>query len=758
MREEPFMDRTKGEVQSIRKKLFYYVVIASFLITTFMTISSLYIDFRNENKIQELILKQIEMSSLKSLAEASWNFDDIQISKTASGLLEIHDVVGVTLKSDSGSVLFEKHQDVEDLENTEGFSSVKTFPLHYQTVDGQTRVVGSLDVEITKMHMYSRLFHKLFFFLILQGVHVFIFSFIMIFVFNSLVTRHLSAISKHFLSQEKTIGKTLKKFALKRKNEGQYEDEFTVIERSYNQLVDSLNQYLIESENRAKLRLQELGSLIQASRNEIYIFDLQNFKFKFANPAATENLGYTMEELENMSPWEIKPEYPKEKYLEAIQPLLSGKMKRLTFQTPHQRKDGSLYSAGIHIQIGKYEGKPSIFTIIIDEEERNSLQKQLFHSAKLASIGELAAGVGHEINNPLAIANGHVFIIKEQLTKLEIDDEVIESSMKKYKTATKRIADIVMGLRTFARADSNLFQEFNVKEAIKSTFSLIEVLYKKDGIALELSLPEEALYIKGNAGRMQQAIMNLLSNAKDALREVKDKSIALSLTRENNHAVLRIEDNGSGIPKDIRERIFDPFFTTKEVGEGTGIGLSLTASIVKEHEGQIDIESSNAGTAFCLSFPLSWGQNPEPQQEKNQEAAIATSRHPLKVLVVDDEEDLREIFGFLLETKFNCKVDRAENGVAALNLIDKKSYDLVFTDLSMPVMDGPTLIKNIKQLRLSPCPILIAMSGGALNDLQVKGRDEFISLIDSYLAKPFDEEKIRQILTEVFNKSQQARI
>jgi PAS domain S-box-containing protein len=251
-------------------------------------------------------------------------------------------------------------------------------------------------------------------------------------------------------------------------------------------------------------------------------------------------------------------------------------------------------------------------------ENQRLLQQQLYHQSKLASIGTLAAGVGHEINNPLAIVCGNLESISQTLTRTGTLTPKVEKHLEKCNIAIDRISKIVHGLRSYSRIDADTKEAFFLCAATEETVSLVRDFYGKSSIEVQMEVEEsksgpqfplhEKFQILGNSGKIQQAIMNLLANAKDALmddpRPHRTKQIRIRLSRQGSNALIEVHDNGPGIPVEVQDKIFDAFFTTKEVGKGTGLGLSMSLSIIKDHGGTLDLRSDENGTCFTIQLPL----------------------------------------------------------------------------------------------------------------------------------------------------------
>jgi PAS domain S-box-containing protein len=239
------------------------------------------------------------------------------------------------------------------------------------------------------------------------------------------------------------------------------------------------------------------------------------------------------------------------------------------------------------------------------EAELEHQKKLTMHNSRLAMIGQLAAGVGHEINNPLQILMGHLSLAKNELKRESLSKENIFARFDKMQVAINRITNIVTGLRTFARSDSLEISSFNLCELVKETIDMIFDIYRKDDVEISYHCPQRSEIIEGNRGRIQQVLMNLIANAKDASEGRNNRKIEVNVVPDGEYLKLIVSDNGKGIPNDLRDKIFEPFFTTKDVNKGTGIGLALANTIVREHGGKLEFKSElNQGTSFFVSLPF----------------------------------------------------------------------------------------------------------------------------------------------------------
>ena len=343
------------------------------------------------------------------------------------------------------------------------------------------------------------------------------------------------------------------------------------------------------------------------------------------------------------------------------------------------------------------------------------LQKKIsLHNSKLASIGELAAGVGHEINNPLAIIQGQIEMLGQFCKIKEINYPEIDTKISKSLKSVERIANIVKGLRSFARADDHDISIVNLSELLSETQDLLLEIYNKENISLDFRIDDD-LWVLGSRGRLQQVFVNILNNAKDALANCEVKIITIHAQKKLNAVEIKICDTGPGVPESIRDKIFDPFFTTKEVNKGTGIGLALVSSIIKDHNGVISIDSGYGhGACFIISL--------QAQAQGH-------------VLIVDDEEDLLEILKDILE-RYGLEVSTASNGKEALDYVTKNynKIDLIISDMKMPIMNGPELARAVHSFGKYKGAVLF-ITGGVNISI-----DEFGDIVDGVLPKPFNKE------------------
>lgn len=529
-----------------------------------------------------------------------------------------------------------------------------------------------------------------------------------------------------------------------------------------------LEDSLVKSNLELKSSIEELQNTKQQLS---LLYENSPFGFAFCdmdgnlldvNEKYEEITGYSLEELKSLSYWDITPkkyEADEAKQIESLTNTGSYGPYRKEYKT----KDGNLIPVELNGFIVKnYNGMDGIWSIVEDiteklsQEKELSQQKQLAsHNAKLASIGELAAGVGHEINNPLAIVKGYVTTIQKKMAKDGFKPSDVEKYISKILVATERIAKIVQGLRTFSRSDSTEVSNFSPIDAVKESFNMVQEIYKQDGIHVELTESFDSdCVVNGNRGKFQQILMNLISNARDATTNNNDRHITMNIIQKKSNLILEVKDNGCGIPDEIKEKIFDPFFTTKDVNKGTGIGLSLVHNFIEEMTGKLEVDSvQGEGTTFRIILPVTYLDSKQPIPIDNVESETKKfSIDNIRALIVDDEEDIRELLQDALED-LGIQCVTANNGQEAFDTFMKtpEDFDLIVCDMKIPKMDGPTLLKQIRATEDITQPRFVFVTGGINVNFEEK-ENELNSLIDGYFYRPFESETILKVIEQIFNE------
>jgi PAS domain S-box-containing protein len=382
-------------------------------------------------------------------------------------------------------------------------------------------------------------------------------------------------------------------------------DEIGILARSFNQMT----QRLYASELELKASEEKYRSLFDNDPNPVFVFDRASFRILDANIRTTEKYGYSREELLEMSFLDLgnrkDAETIRSSLVEAC--VLLPKMR-------HRRKDGSTMYVTIHSCPREHLGKQVIIANIADISERIQVEAQLIQAGKMATLGEMAAGVAHELNQPLnAIRIGSDYFRKMAERGERLVPEVVRRVSREIVTQVDRAAGIINHLREFGRrSDPDELGPVDINKAIKDVFTLLGQQLKLKQIEVELELQEDLPAIRGVSNRLEQVFINLVMNSRDAMEDKRatayraDETSLLRIRsfEQDGRVVVTVSDTGIGMPEHVKERLFEPFFTTKEVGKGTGLGLSISYGIVKDYGGAIEVESEvGLGTTFKLTFP-----------------------------------------------------------------------------------------------------------------------------------------------------------
>lgn len=384
-----------------------------------------------------------------------------------------------------------------------------------------------------------------------------------------------------------------------------------------------------------------------------------------------------------------------------------------------------------------------------EQQLRATVEQQeviIEHQNRLASIGELSAGMGHEINNPLAIILSNILRMERELTRDEVDNGKLYHALRKQKMAAWRIKNIVDGLKGLAHQKGKQ-EKTDLRLSAKQTLGLVEELYATRNILIRFETEEEPLFFEGDPNQIQQVLLNLLNNARDAMLSAKTSNpvIDLKLIGSTEKISIQVKDNGPGMTSEVLGKIFHNFFTTKPRGEGTGMGLAISKTIIEKKGGKLSCQSEpGKGTTFLITLPR-LNVKADPKVKTSEETK------KMKALVVDDDDGVREVLAEMLKD-LSIEVVTARQGKEGLQKLDQSSFDIIFTDLNMPVMNGERFLQAIKDLNLNPEPVLIAVAGGI--SLSSSENKALGSLIDNFISKPFDEEQLKPILEQTRAKNE----
>jgi len=366
------------------------------------------------------------------------------------------------------------------------------------------------------------------------------------------------------------------------------------------------------------------------------------------------------------------------------------------------------------------------------EEDRRKLEAEVQHAQKLESLGSLAGGIAHDMNNVLAAILGMASLLQ---IKRE-GDELLVKSLRTIENAAGRGRDLVKGLTDFARKGLQQAKVMDLNVLVQKELDLL-VRTSRQRFRFEVHLAENLPPIMGESSTLGSAFMNLCVNAFDAMP--KGGTLRIETRLEGASVCLVVADTGEGIPADILHRVTEPFFTTKPPGRGTGLGLAMVYGTVNAHGGALDIQSEvGKGTRVLLRFPAMLAKR---TSDSPGEAAAAAPDRPLRILLVDDDELIRSILPPMLE-QLGHQVEIASGGLEAIRRLDAGlEADLVILDHNMPGMTGAETLPRI--LRLRPDIRVLIATGFQDTELKMLLVD-FPSVLT--LQKPFSLAELRQVI------------
>ena len=375
-----------------------------------------------------------------------------------------------------------------------------------------------------------------------------------------------------------------------------------------------------------------------------------------------------------------------------------------------------------------------------EQARREQLETRARLASHLASIGEMASGIAHEINNPLTAVIGY----SELLGMLALPAAASET-VAQIVSGAKRVAGIVQRLLTFARQKKPERSVVDLNELIRSTLALRSYALSTGNIEVKMELDPALPTTVADSQQLQQVLLNLILNAETAMRTAHGKGeLILTSGIQRDSIRVTVRDDGPGIPQEIQERIFDPFFTTREVGQGTGLGLSICHGIVSEHNGRIWVRSPpGEGAEFHVELPILKAEAQRSEQEKPRYQAPHT-----RVLVVDDEAAIRELLKTLLESEGH-QVDTAPDGRTGLEYIASHRYGLILLDVRMPEMSGIEVYERAKEIPGSIAARTVFITGDIMAD-ETKAMVERTGL--PCISKPFELKDISNALSVVLKR------
>jgi len=505
---------------------------------------------------------------------------------------------------------------------------------------------------------------------------------------------------------------------------------------------------------RAEAELKKLGAAVQQSPVSIIITNLEGC-IEYVNPKFCNLTGYSKQEVMGKNPNILQSGVAhSELYKNLWETILAGKEWRGEFQ--NKKKNGEYYWEDALISpILNSDGAITHFLAVKEDiTDRKQFEKHLLQTQKMESIGNLAGGIAHDFNNILFPIVGMSELLLEDLPPDSLEHENANEILK----AGKRGSDLVKQILTFSRQNEHKMMPVRIQQILKEVLKLSRSSIPVD-IEIKQNIQQNCGMVDADPTQVHQIAMNLITNAYHAA-ETSGGEIIVKLSEINCnvydlqgtslspgfYAVLAVSDNGVGIDPTVLEKIFEPYFTTKEQGKGTGLGLSVVYGIVKEHKGDIKVDSEiGNGTTFTIYLPMI-------EKSKLSKSVGTAEQNPTgteRILIVDDEISVARLEKQMLE-RLGYTVIEYSSSQLALDAFKQApdSYDLVISDMTMPHMTGDRLAQELISIR-SDIPIIICTGFSERID---RGKSETIG-IKGLLMKPVTKSDIAKMVRKVLDET-----
>ena len=757
--------------ESIATRLLKKVFIVYILFALTITAIHMFTEYRRVKEDVLMELNTVHATFGKPLAIAVWDADKEQIGSLLEGLVASNLIYGVSVTEAEGVIVqqvgnvisrtnSQKIQDpfgirLESIDN-EGDLFGYQYPISHSETSAPN-LIGHVAIFTSEFIILNKIKHQFFFIILTEFIKACILWLVFLWYGKRQLTRPLSGLA---VKASEITMENLQPIHINLPDKTR--NEVTVLQDAFNTMINNLlagvekqkdlyseldsfkNNLQLQVNTRTK-ELQETnkdltaqikerkeaedkasryGRILENSLNEIYVYHSKSLAFLTVNKEARKNLGYSSDQLEDISILDILPDFSASTFEDKISSLRIKEEEMLIFETIHKRKDSSTYDVEVHLQLMAFPGMEVFVAIILDISEKRLLEEQLRQSQKMEIMGTLAGGVAHDLNN---ILSGIVSYPELLLIGIPEDSHLRKPLLTIQKSGQKA-ARIVQDLLTMTRRGVSVTEVVNLNQIISDQLEspeMDELASFHPDIHVIPKLDDTLLNVKGSPTHLSKSIMNLFSNAAEAISNkgiitistsnvYLDKAITgYEQIAEGDYVKIIVSDDGIGIaPKDI-EKIFEPFYTKKAMARsGTGLGMAVVWGTVKDHDGYIDIKSvEEVGTTIDIYIPVT--------REELKVKTVTTSLDEYRgngetILIVDDVEEQREVASAILQ-RLGYSVFSVSSGEEAVEYVKTNSPDLIVLDMIMePGLDGLDTYKRV--IEIHPHQKVVIASGYSRTD------------------------------------------
>ncbi len=497
----------------------------------------------------------------------------------------------------------------------------------------------------------------------------------------------------------------------------------------------ALEQYSAEAVEDLRATQQELEVALDNTLNVITalpdtIMLHRHGQLEFINPAGMEWLGFEGDPLGTPIEDLLAPRD------EGSSALLDEEPPKASFEERFVTRDGRTLVGEVRALAIMHDGLPMQMAIIHDLTARREMEQKLLTADRLSSLGTLAAGVGHEINNPLTYISSNLALARQETQGTEVR-EMLDDAYE----GVQRVARIVEGLSTFARQRRSADTQIDIRRAIDTAVKLVghQIRHRAK---IVLHVDDDLPPVAGSEDDIIQVLVNVLINANHAIEEAprRDHRITVRATTHGSDLVVTIDDTGCGIPAENQKRLLEPFFTTKPVGKGTGLGLSICHGIIQALHGELSLEGREVGARATIRLPLTAPSTAKPAETPTTPTPHSVVKRRMRILVIDDDPMVRRS---LRRSLADHEVTLASDGERGLDACTSEGYDLVLCDVMMPGISGTEFLTQLAKDKPSQAERVVLITGGVFTGEE---RLRVDALGARVLQKPLTPEQLDETL------------